>query len=184
MSAHTRCVPRAKKPKVARFDAMGRPPSCALAKRNECMLQQYKEGVTTQQLARKHSISRRRVQQVILQASGCESGSMRHCVLRNMHRIARARFQTRERRAGRRPCPDCFAPNTPRARAAPAASLVSFAADADFPQPDQRQTRQQQTSRLRDAAPPMQRGTPRRLPADFVVGIMAEARASAAAARS
>ena len=45
------------------------------------MLQQYKEGVTTQQLARKHSISRRRVQQVILQASGCESGSMRHCIL-------------------------------------------------------------------------------------------------------
>ena len=167
---------------------MGRPPSRALAKRNECMLQQYKEGVTTQQLARKHSISRRRVQQVILQASGCESGSMRHCVLQNTHYIARARFQTRESRAERRPCPDCFAPNTPRARAAPAAaapaaSLVSFAADADFPQPDQRQTRQQQTSRPRDAAQPMQWGTPRRLPADFVVGIMAEARASAAAAR-
>ena len=163
---------------------MGRPPSHALAKRNECMLQQYKEGVTTQQLARKHSISRRRVQQVILQASGCESGSMRHCILQNTHRIARARFQTRERRAGRRPCPDCFAPNTPRARAAPVASLISFAADADFPQPGQRQTRQQQTSRPRDAAQPMQWGTPRRLPADFVVGIMAEARASAAAARS
>ena len=109
---------------------------------------------------------------------------MRHCVLRNMHRIARARFQTRERRAGRRPCPDRFTPSTPRARAAPAASLIPFAADADFPQPGQLQTRQQQTSMLRDATPPMQWGTPRRLPADFVVGIMAEARASAAAARS
>ena len=144
------------------------------------MLQQYKEGVTTQQLARKHSISRRRVQQVILQASGCESGSMRHCILQNTHRIARARFQTRERRSPS----DRFTPSTPRARAAPAASLIPFAADADFPQPGQRQTRQQQTSRPRDAAQPMQWGTPRRLPADFVVGIMAEARASAAAARS
>ena len=167
---------------------MGRPPSRALAKRNECMLQQYKEGVTTQQLARKHSISRRRVQQVILQASGCESGSMRHCILQNTHRIARARFQTREcrspsaDRAGRRPCPDRFTPSTPRARAAPVASLIPFAADADFPQPGQRQTRQQQTSRPRDAAQPMQWGTPRRLPADFVVGIMAEARPSAASA--
>ena len=57
------------------------------------MLQQYKEGVTTQQLARKHSISRRRVQQVILQASGCESGSMRHCILQNTHRLPARAFK-------------------------------------------------------------------------------------------